>query len=91
MAFASCSAMLNDITGSFAGRHSGRRHLLEERDVAVAVERAEDDLRVGQLDLVDYRAEIGAAERNVFFAGDNALASCTMCFLRIRFAVRGNT
>ena len=44
--------------------------LLEERDVAVAVERVEDGVRLGRLDLVDHRAELGVAERRVLLADD---------------------
>ena len=53
-------------------RDAGVLELLEEGDVAVAVQRVEDDVRVGRLDLADDRGVVGVAERGVLLAGQLA-------------------
>src|SRR6185436_2544358 len=52
---------------------TGRLELLVEGDVRTADHVGEDHVRFGQLDLVDDRIELGAAERVIFLADDLAL------------------
>ena len=52
---------------------AGRLELLVEGDVRTADHVGEDHVGLGQLDLVDHRIELGAAERVIFLADDLAL------------------
>src|SRR5258705_10700920 len=52
---------------------AGRLELLVEGDVRTADHVGENHVGLGQLDLVDHRIELGAAERVIFLADDLAL------------------
>ena len=71
---ASCSAMLNDITGSFAGVMPAAAICLKNATLLSPLRVLKIICGFGALDLADYRAEIGAAEGNVFFTGNHSLA-----------------
>src|SRR3546814_7842880 len=60
------------------GFHPRRRHLLEEGDIAVAVQRRIDDVWFRRLDLRDHAREVGAAHRLIFFARQGQLVVLDM-------------
>ncbi len=67
---------------------AGRLELLVERDVGAADDDRVDHVRLGQLDLVDDRIELGVAEREVFLADDLAALQMALDVLA-RDLVRG--
>ena len=88
----SISSSVTEIVSSVCLRQvdAGRLELLVEGDVGAADDDGEDHVRLGQLDLVDHRVELGVAERVVLLADDLApLSTFSMCLRAILFEVRG--